>query len=284
MKARILISLLAIFLCVPAKANPDLLEKEKTALDIAKTWSEGNGKPITDGSGRVKYFYGESLPTVICSPLKTCVIELEPGEIVPKSGLAIGDQVRWKVMPTVVGAGEQKKTALIVKPVVPDVETSMTVATTRRVYQIKLLSHESEWMPYVSFMYPEEVSAAWSAYQAAVKEEHRVNVLPGGLSVPELDFNYLVKGKGPFKPLRVYNDGVKTIIEMPLEVERTRLPTVLVVNGSQQELVNYRYKNSYVDGTRRINGRFIVDQISKELILVSGVGSDQISVLIRYKG
>ena len=261
-----------------------LSAKESSGLSLTNKWMDKRTLPITDGTGRVTYFFGETLPSVVCSPLKTCVVELQTGEMITRGGLQVGDSVRWRVSPTVSGAGQSKRTNLIIKPTDVGLETTLTVSTNKRIYQVKLLSRQNDWMPFVNFDYPEQLQFEWEQYSQAMKTERVNNSLPNGQYVPELDFNYQVRGKTAFKPLRVYNDGVKTIIEMPLKVEQTALPTLLVVNGSQRELVNYRYKNSYTKDGRKINGRFIVDQISKELILVSGVGSDAQTILIKYQG
>lgn len=265
--------------------SPPLSAKENNALALANAWIEKSTRPITDGTGRVTYYFGDSLPTVVCSPIKTCVVELEEGEMIAKSGLQLGDSTRWKVSMTVSGNGSNKRTNLIIKPTDISLETTMTVATDKRVYQIKLLSDPVKWMPFVAFTYPEQRQMEWEAYQTAMSHEIKQNTLSDGAYIPELDFNYQVKGKALFKPLRVYNDGAKTYIEMPSKVEQGSLPVILVVNGSKNELVNYRYQNSYsqVDG-RKINGRFIVDQVSKELILTMGVGGDQESILVKHKG
>lgn len=261
-----------------------LSAKEASGLSLTNKWMNKRTLPITDGTGRVTYFFGETLPSVVCSPLKTCVVELQTGEMITRGGLQVGDSVRWRVSPTVSGAGRTKRTNLIIKPTDVGLETTLTISTNKRIYQIKLLSRQGDWMPFVNFDYPEQLQFEWEQYSQAMKTERVNNSLPNGQYVPELDFNYQVKGKTAFKPLRVYNDGIKTVIEMPLKVEQTALPTLLVVNGSQRELVNYRYKNSYTKDGRKINGRFIVDQISKELILVSGVGSDAQTILIKYQG
>ncbi|WP_394230756.1 P-type conjugative transfer protein TrbG [Shewanella colwelliana] len=258
--------------------------KESSGLQLTQKWMNKKSQPITDGTGRVTYFFGDTLPSVVCSPLKTCVVELQAGEIITQGGLQVGDSVRWRVSPTISGSGPEKRTNLIIKPTDTALETTLTIATNKRIYQIKLLSRANDWMPFVNFDYPELLQFEWEQYSQAMEAERVNNSLPTGQYVPELDFNYLVKGKTAFKPLRVYNDGLKTVIEMPNKVEQMSLPTLLVVNGSQRELVNYRYKNSYTLDGRKINGRFIVDQISKELILVSGVGSDAKTVLIKYQG
>lgn len=264
---------------------PHLSSKDNSALNIANQWIEHPTKPITDGTGRVTYYFGESLPSVVCTPIKTCIIELEKGEMITQSGLQLGDSVRWKVSMAVSGNGDNKRTVLTVKPTDIALETTLTVITDRRIYQIKLVSDPTEWMPYVAFSYPEQRQMEWKAYQAAMAHEVQQNTLSDGAYIPDLDFNYRVTGKARFKPLRVYNDGSKTYIEMPQQVERSPLPVILVVNGSQKELVNYRYQNSYrQDDGRKINGRFIVDQVSKELILTVGVGGEQESILVKYKG
>ncbi|SGZ00264.1 P-type conjugative transfer protein TrbG [Moritella viscosa] len=286
MKYSILASLLLASVALPvlSQAAP-LTSNEKQALALSQKWITKEHKAITDGSGRVTYSFGSTLPTVVCAPFKTCVLELDTGEIINQdSGLQIGDSIRWHVTPTVSGSGVNKRTLLIIKPTDLDLDTTLTIATNKRVYQVKLVSDKNKWMPIVSFEYPEAKAAKWAKYQQDMQIETQRNTLPDGLRVPELDFNYEVSGKANFKPLRVYNDGQKTIIEMPVKIEHRILPTLLVVNGNQQELVNYRYKNSYIQDGRRINGRFIVDQLSSSIMLVVDVGSDQESILIEYEG
>ena len=60
-----------------------------------------------------------------------------------------------------------------------------------------------------------------------------------GEYVGELDFDYRISGDG-LKPLRVYNDGVRTIIQMPRDMSRKEAPTLLVLNGGEEVMVNYR--------------------------------------------
>lgn len=286
MKKSFLAGLVMTTLIIPVISHATSLTTNETqALQLSQKWIGKEHKAITDGTGRVTYFYGSTLPTVVCTPFKTCVLELDIGEIInQEGGLQLGDTTRWRVNPTVSGSGNKRRTQLIIKPTDIDLETTLTVATNKRIYQVKLVSDKTKWMPIVNFEYPEARAAQWAKYQEEMQVETQSNTLPDGQLTPELDFNYKVSGKANFKPLRVYNDGAKTVIEMPHKVEHRTLPTLLVVNGGQQELVNYRYKNSYVQDGRRINGRFIVDQLSASIMLVVGVGSDQKSILIKYRG
>jgi type IV secretion system protein VirB9 len=89
--------------------------------------------------------------------------------------------------------------------------------------------------------------------------------------VSELDFDYEVTGKTSFTPLRVYNDGIRTIIQMDESISNTDLPSLLVLDARNKEnLVNYRV----------INNRFIVDQVFSKAILIAGVGRDKQKVTI----
>ena len=80
--------------------------------------------------------------------------------------------------------------------------------------------------------------------------------------------------------MRVYNDGVKTIIQMPRTMEQTEAPTLLIVRGkdsifpwggkAEEILVNYRVQSD----------RYIVDTLFDKAILIAGVGSQQERVTI----
>ena len=79
-----------------------------------------------------------------------------------------------------------------------------------------------------------------------------------------------------WKPVRVYNDGKKTIIEMPSTMNSNESPALLVTrynktSRNSEQLVNYRVQNN----------RYIVDALFYEAELVSGVGSEQDKVTVR---
>lgn len=62
--------------------------------------SKWRGQPglVTQGpDGKVVFLFGETQPSVVCSPLQVCDIELQGGEIV--RDVLVGDTVRWKVEP-----------------------------------------------------------------------------------------------------------------------------------------------------------------------------------------
>lgn len=251
-----------------------LTPKEQQSLTLVNKWINGTSRPVTRGDGSVTWFFGATMPTIVCAPLKTCDIQLQPGERITKKGVHIGDPVRWDVSPALSGEGDRQVTHLVVKPSDVGLSTTLVVATDRRTYHMSLASRKTDWTPAVNFDYPEQVQDEWDSYYARQEAEKAQKTLGNGLNIDNLDFNYRVSGSAPFKPVRVYNNGIKTIIEMPASVNARELPTLMVVNAGEKEVVNYRYRNN----------KFIVDQLATGIILITGVGSHQQSILISYQG
>ena len=259
-------------------ARPPVFDaKEHASLAIAEDWRNAPVAPASGHGGRILFTYGADHPRVVCQPKQVTDIELEPGETVSANGLHFGDTVRWSILPATSGPTGAQTTHLIVKPVAPGLETSLVCATDRRIYHIRLVSSEADWTPYVSFSYPENERAQWLAYQDQQKKARDEATLrnatgPGTVAqIGELDFEYKIEGVAPWRPVRVYNDGVKTIVQMPQAMQQTEAPALLVVGSDKKEqLVNYRLHND----------RYIVDQIFAKAVLIAGVGKGQTRITI----
>ncbi|GAM65486.1 conjugative transfer protein trbG [Vibrio ishigakensis] len=103
--------------------------------------------------------------------------------------------------------------------------------------------------------------------------EKEAKQISDGLSIDDLNFEYEVEGNTHFTPVRVYNNSKKTILEMPRSVETNKLPSLLVINAGQRELINYRFRN----------GKFIVDGLPDHIALLLGTEDHQQTVLIKRK-
>lgn len=265
-------------------SNPEikLSPQERAVLALAKKWKAGAStqgvKPVIGGDGTIRFLYGATQPSIICAVLQVCDVELQPGEQV--NSLHLGDTARWTVEPAVTGSGNSAVLHLIIKPMDTGLETSLIVTTDRRTYHLRLRSHRTEFMPRVAFTYPEEAMAKWEKMRRQEQAAHDNQVMPGtGEYLGNLDFDYTIEGQtARWKPLRVYNDGVKTIIQMPGSLSQTEAPILLVVRkdggfftDEESVQVNYRLQND----------RFIVDSIFDKAILVAGVGTNQDRVTIR---
>lgn len=252
---------------------------DKEALQMTGKWREGEGaaSPTSGAGGRVVLEYGTAMPRILCSPERLCDIELQPGERFVGEPM-IGDQARWIVEPAAAGASQH----VVVKPKYADISTNLAIYTDRRVYHLELQATKKEYMPFVSFVYPEDRKAKWlelagmtgGADQSAPRveadsTEYEIVATPGNLH-----FNYRVKREGRWRarrhidwePKRVFDDGEKTIIEMPRKVLAREMPILLVRDGDgKDKIVNFRTKGAHI----------VVDRLFSRAVLVKGVGRRQ---------
>ncbi|MEY3202203.1 MAG: mating pair formation protein TrbG [Pseudomonadota bacterium] len=257
--------------------NPNLSAQERAALAVAKKWNAAAGiKPVIGPNGFVRFVYGAQQPSIMCAVLQVCVVALQPGELV--NSIHLGDAARWTVEPAITGTGAGETQQLIIKPLDVGLETSLVATTNRRTYHLKLRSHRTEYMPQVSFIYPEDAMAKWDSIQRREAQQREQGTIPGtGEYLGNLSFDYDVDGATSWKPVRVYNDGRKTIIEMPKSMAQTEAPTLLVVrkegglfSDDETVIVNYRVQGE----------RYIVDTVFDKAILIAGVGNNQDRVTI----
>ncbi|MCA1868003.1 P-type conjugative transfer protein TrbG [Agrobacterium genomosp. 3] len=246
-----------------------LTTNEAKGTTLSNKWRGQRGLVTTGADGKVIFLFGETQPSVVCSPLQVCDIELQGGEIV--RDVLVGDTVRWKVEPATSGAAGGQAIHLIVKPSEAGLVTSMVVTTSRRTYHIQLKSHPSQYMARVGFEYPEEAATRLSDINARIQTMTNSN---GGVPPEQLAFSYSLSGSAPWKPKRVYSDGQKTYIQFPRTLSGQDAPVLFVVSGRQNRIVNYRMKN----------GMMIVDYNIDKAVLVSGVGWRQQKITIRRGG
>ncbi len=253
-----------------------LTEKEKAAIAIAETWRQGEAmtaNPVVGPDGAIEFLFGAEQPSIIAAVMQITDIELQAGEAV--TSVNLGDSVRWQVQPA-VSAGDV--THILVRPRQVGLDTSMVVTTDKRTYHIRLRSHRTEYMPRVRFHYVEDALKKWEGIKARRAEQRERDTIPETNEyLGDLDFNYAVTGKAPWKPVRVYNDGTKTILEMPERMRQTEAPTLLVIRKegrllkkAEQVMVNYRVQS----------GRYIVDAVFDQAVLIVGVGGNQEQVTI----
>lgn len=248
-------------------------KKEAHGVRLAHTWMRHPDKPRHGEDGSVKYLFGATLPTLVCTPLQVCSIRLQPGEIV--NDVHAGDSVRWKITPATQGSGANATTLVIVKPTDAGLVTNLILTTDRRVYTIKLASTKKDWIPVLSFDYPDDVQREWAAYAQQQARQAEANTLPTGQNLANLDFGFRMSGDSPsWKPVRIYTDGVKTYIQFP-SAHFNEAPA-LVGLGSKggEEIVNYRL----------IGDRYVVDKVLDRAALIVGVGRSQTKVEINRTG
>ncbi|HAT1130441.1 TPA: P-type conjugative transfer protein TrbG [Legionella pneumophila] len=255
-----------------SQESPRLAIQEQQAIDIAERLQKGKhtSKPYASTDGSVSYVFGSGQIRIVCAPLQVCDIALQPGELF--NDMNVGDP-RFIVEPSITGEGSLQQIHIIIKPKDVGLDTSMVVTTNRRTYHFRLKSDRTEFMPYVSFTYPNDAKAK----RQVLKQKRTIKLQPEPHEYLEnLNFNYQIRGRARFKPVRVYNNGVKTIIEMPRSMVHSEAPALLVLRSrgvfhkSETVMVNYRLQGC----------RYIVDGVFDKAILVIGSGSSQEKVTV----
>jgi type IV secretion system protein TrbG len=241
----------------PASRAPTLEDKSRleaqlsyvnSALKIHQV-SDRNTQHASDAiaaQGEMLFTYSPgSIYEVETATFHETALELQPGETLTGRELpTAGDTARWTIAATRSGSPPNESTVLIVKPLDTDLETNMTITTNRRLYTVILKSTDHTYMPLVGWLYPNDAARELAEGQAAAKktaeETEALNVAP-----EELNFNCTITGaQVAWRPLRAYDDGSKTYLQMSPEMQSYEAPAIFVMEGKTPLLVNYRVKRS----------------------------------------
>lgn len=276
-----LISAFVCFLTLTTQVSAETLlnSNDRRALNLQNSVASHNIPPYKAQDGSIRFTYGAATPTLVCAVLQVCDIQLQTGEVV--NNIHLGDTVRWSIEPAVTGDGSGEVMHIIVKPFDANLRTNMIITTNRRTYHLDLKSTANEFMSSISFAYPEDINATLQRQQTAQRVERETNTIPAtGEYLADLDFNYEISGSASWKPVRVYNNGQKTIIELPPSALNGEVPTFLglerkggLFSDDQYYMINYRLQNN----------RFIVDAVFQQAVLITGVGRNQTRVIITRK-
>ncbi len=251
------------------KADVPLTPTALEAVQVSERWRGEKNDPAAGPDGRVMYSFGAGFPTVVCAPLRVCMIELQTGEKIVGEP-QIGDSVRWNISPAMYGTGDEATQIIVLKPQTPGLDTNLLITTDRRAYYIRLISKPEEYVARVAFAYPDDTTnRKWkqeiAAQRAATLQTNRSpEVFPALIAVEKMNFDYKVHGGDEhIRPLRVFDDGAKTFIQMPAEIQHREAPVLVVVgNDGKGEMTNYRVKQQ----------TYIVDRLFDRADLVLGAG------------
>ena len=133
------------------------------AVAASQQWGTQTNTPAAGADGRVLYSYGAGMPTVVCAPLRVCIVEMEPGEKIVGEP-HIGDAVRWNVAPAIYGEGPQATALIVLKPQAPGLDTNMLITTDRRAYYLRLISKPADYIARIAFAYPDDDQHRWQRH------------------------------------------------------------------------------------------------------------------------
>ncbi len=260
------------------------------SADIVKAYNnymQGNEDTIVSSDGYTTYPYDPySRPIFKCSIGRVCTINLQAGEqIIGKPSL--GDSLHWDMNIGSTGTGSNASQILFIKPLVVkgDLQngkpkyfsTNLVIPTNKRVYNIGLLSTKpNQNTSIMNFYYPRETSSQLEQQVANLNSNNPVSndshPNPLSSSATNIDMNNINPEKyhikvvskiaPKWKPIAAFDDGHKTLIKLPDNIDSYQLPVVWVQreDGNKELSSSNTFKKPY----------YIIDGTYKNIFLFSG--------------
>lgn len=209
---------------------------------------------------------------VWAAPLRVTTLSLGAGEVLVAK--AAGDTVRWQIGEAVSGEGAGLRTHVLLKPLERGLETNLVLTTNRRVYLIDLKSGSADAYNAAVAWDDETLTPVLVAVPPTEPAASPVVALPEG----ELDARYRIEagGRRPrWTPTSVFNDGLRTFITFPPELQTDEAPVLFVIApDGQAQMVNYR----------QAGGLFVIDRLFDRAELRLGDRRPQIVRIVRQGG
>lgn len=270
----------------PASASSPALPP-RSRSEALETYRETGVAPVLYQTNEIVHPWGQTVPTLTCAPLNVCAIHFEPGEEI--RDIAAGDPVRWQI--ATAASGEPATPHLIVKPTELDLATNLFVTTQRRTYSIELRSPsraETKKSGFkidrsLSYYYPEDfvrrVKAQETLSRRATEAAERLTLAELSTDLSGLNFDYRISPARARRPLRVFDDGERTYIQLRNPGETGDAPALLALTPHGKPIaINFRPSP---DGTWYIaDGVFV----RLQLITRSGRRDQKITIVNRHLG
>lgn len=245
---------------------------DSVAQAVREYRDHGIARTIVEGSFET-FPYGHSQPTLTCTVLRACVIQLQAGEVLLSR--ITGDTERWEITPAPSGA-DGKTMLVVVKPRDCDLTTNLLLATDRRLYDLTLDSPpcktrstnpQGPYVRHVRFYYPDETVAQWA-------KPAPVHVAP---EVTSFNFDYRIKRdkQFPWTPAQVFDDGARVYIKLPEAARHGEAPALFVLErDGSKTLLNY----TVVGGDT-----YVTDRLFDRAVMLMGVKGKERKVELERK-
>jgi len=235
--------------------------KTQIEKETASFISHGQADVITRPDGTILYPYGLAEVNLTTKRMMYSKIILQEGEKIMSA--AAGDTTRWNILSNYIGDAKSYTPVILVKPFLGGLQTSVSIITDKRDYDIVIRSVDSgDYMPRIGFYYPQDRADAINIGLSPDKIENNESKRPI-INMESIRYDYRIKGdkRLSWYPMSVFEDGNKVFIKMPDNVDHSQLPIFMTVDRhGQTEVVNYRYFKPY----------YVVDTIFDHGVLILG--------------
>jgi len=248
-----------------------LTNKAEIEKDMNQYVDNGQADVITRPDGTIEFPYGLTEAIITAKKMMYSKIVLQEGEKI--TNISVGDNVRWHITSNYIGDANDYTPVVLIKPFFGGLQTSISITTDKRDYDIIIRSVDSgDFMQRTGFYYPQDKADAVNVSGTPGEVNNSSNTAPK-IDIANITYTYVVTGdkKLVWFPKRVFSDGKKVFIEMPSSVSRSELPAPMAINfKGQREMVNFRYYRPY----------FVIDTLFDKGILVIGTDKYQQMVTI----
>jgi P-type conjugative transfer protein TrbG len=210
---------------------------------------------LTDGqaiASKTLYEYKPDSQYIVNAKLGNITdISLHPGEEI--TYIAAGETARWMLDKSVVA----NVAHVYIKPLAEGISTNLIINTHNRSYRL-ILNSTSTYTPVVAWEYLDEYTARIARKQnqnTSLKADSTAEkILRSRISKRYYKFKPKGKLAKNYVPTSVWDDGIRTYIEMP-EENRYDLPVLYNVepDDNKLSLVNYRVKGKFFVADRVFN-------------------------------
>ncbi|MDE2028702.1 MAG: TrbG/VirB9 family P-type conjugative transfer protein, partial [Candidatus Omnitrophica bacterium] len=136
-----------------------LTNKMAVEKETRNYMNNGQADVITQPDGTILYPYGLAQANLIAQRMMYSKIILQEGEKIMSA--AAGDTTRWNILPNYIGNASSYTPVVLVKPLVGGLQTSLSIITDKRDYDISMKSVDSgDYTVRIGFYYPQDMADA----------------------------------------------------------------------------------------------------------------------------
>jgi type IV secretion system protein VirB9 len=250
------------------------------ATAVVPALAQQQATPVNGDTRLVTFEYDpDNTYLILTRPKAVTHLQMRPDERV-KLAVA-GDTANF----TVVVSADRNN--VLIRPKYEGLNTSLTLITNERSYPIMLRSTPEatgKWYQRVTWNFQDLVIAELSAAEASAEKERRpaepsadqAGQVASCIAIPleRLHMNYTFVGDAEFRPTHVLDDGTRTYIRFPENLQN--LPAVFAVADAEAKIVNFSIDDKC--------GYVVVQGVSHSMLLKLGKAEVKITKASARRG
>ena len=222
-------------------------------------FAQQNATPVNGDTRLVTFEFDEDQTYLILTrPKSVTHIQLRPEERV--MSLFSGDSAGFTI------ESSANRNHVVIRPKYEGLTASLTLITTERVYPIMLRSTAQEggkWYQRVTWNFQnmileDRADVLMSKPLISRDAQDDGDAIQSVVALEKIASNYQIEGDAEFKPVNVFDDGLKTFIRFPDGLQN--LPAVFGVYEGEAKLVNFNIEKKFV----------VIQGVHPELLLKMG--------------